>query len=239
MSLLATSLYYWLYAHGAKLLPSGIAGVLSAAIPMFTFAASAVLLRQQESITRFALIGMVVASLGIVCIAQPWQQHGAINGTGVMAIKLGSAILGVSFVYARKFLAPLHIKPLALSTYQMGFAWVSLSLVTPLQNLGAVFQAPSASVALILGLGVMGTGVAYLAYYYLIEKMGAILASTSTYVPPAVALIVGFVFAGESINAIETVGIVIMLLGVICIQFGAMWWHKWQGTPSKHTAVSK
>ena len=239
MSLLATSLYYWLYAHGAKLLPSGIAGVLSAAIPMFTFAASAVLLRQQESITRFALIGMVVASLGIVCIAQPWQQHGAINGTGVMAIMAGSAILGLSFVYARKFLAPLHIKPLALSTYQMGFACVSLSLITPLQNLGAVFQAPSASVALILGLGVMGTGVAYLAYYYLIEKMGAILASTSTYVPPAVALIVGYVFAGESINATETVGIVIMLLGVICIQFGAMWWHKWQGTPSKHAAISK
>ena len=93
--------------------------------------------------------------------------------------------------------------------------------------------------ALILGLGVMGTGVAYLAYYYLIEKMGAILASTSTYVPPAVALIVGFVFAGESINAIETVGIVIMLLGVICIQFGAMWWHKWQGAASKHAAISK
>ena len=52
-------------------------------------------------------------------------------------------------------------------------------------------------------------------------------------------MIVGFVFAGESINAIETVGIVIMLLGVICIQFGAMWWHKWQGTANKHAVISK
>lgn len=229
MSLLATSLYYWLYAHGAKLLPSGIAGVLSASIPLFTFAASAVFLRQQESISRFALIGMVCATAGIVLIAQPWQQQqGALSPLGVMAIMVGSAFIGLSFVYARKFLAPLQLKPIALSTYQMGFACLSMTLVTPLENVGNVFQSNHAAATLILGLGVMGTGVAYLAYYYLIEKMGAVLASTSTYVPPAIALLIGYVFAGETINAGQTMGILILLLGVACIQFGAVLWRKWR-----------
>lgn len=233
MSLLATSLYYWLYAHGTKLLPSGIAGVLSAAIPLFTFASSALLLRKQEPLSVAALLGMVLATAGIVLIAQPWQQQqGALNMQGVWAVMAGSLLIGLSFVYARKYLAPLHIKPIALSTYQMAFACASMTLITPLNQLTQVFQSSHATWALIVGLGVLGTGLAYLAYYYLIEKMGAVLASTSTYVPPAIALFVGYVFAGETINALQGVGIVVLLWGVACIQFGPLLWRKWRPSPT-------
>ena len=232
MSLLATSLYYWLYAHAADLLPSGIAGVLSASIPLFTFVSSALFLRQQERISRPAIIGMLLATSGIVLIAQPWQQNdGALNMLGVWAVMVGSAFIGLSFVYARKFLAPLNIKPIALSTYQMAFACLCMTLVTPFHHLGNVFQSHSASWALFLGLGVLGTGVAYLAYYYLIEQLGAILASTSTYVPPAVALLVGYWFAGETVNFAQSLGIIVLLLGVACIQFGGMLWRRLRPHP--------
>lgn len=37
MSLLATAIYYFAFAKGTSLLPSSIAGLLSGAIPLFTF----------------------------------------------------------------------------------------------------------------------------------------------------------------------------------------------------------
>ena len=40
MSVLATSLYYFAYAAGTARLPSGIAGALSGAIPLFSFVAA-------------------------------------------------------------------------------------------------------------------------------------------------------------------------------------------------------
>lgn len=225
MSLLATTLYYILYAYGTALLPSGIAGVLSASIPLFTFLSSMVFLRQ-EKVSTAAMIGMAWATLGIVLIAEPWKDSGGLNAMGVLAVLAGSLLIGLSFVYARKFLAPLKIKPIALSTYQMLFAFLTMLAITPIDNLGKIFTSPTAAWALILGLGVLGTGIAYLLYYFLIEKMGAVLASTSTYLPPVVALIMGYVFAGETITLMQSIGILVLLLGVACIQFGAMVWRK-------------
>lgn len=37
MSLIATSIYYFAFAAGTSLLPSGVAGALSGAIPLFSF----------------------------------------------------------------------------------------------------------------------------------------------------------------------------------------------------------
>ncbi len=62
----------------------------------------------------------------------------------------------------------------------------------------------------------MGTGLAYIIYYYLIEKIGAIKASSITYIPPFVALIIGF-FVGEDIKFIDFISCVLILVGVFLI----------------------
>lgn len=235
MSLLNTSLHFILYAHGTQYLPSGIAGVLGASIPLFTFVSSMIFLRQ-ESIHGNALIGMALSTIGIVFIAQPWNDQGqGLNLEGVWAVLAGCLLIGLSFVYARKYLAPLDINPTALSTYQMVFAFATMLLLTPTSNLGNVFQSSFASTALILGAGALGTGLAYVAYYYLIEKMGAVLSSTVTYIPPMVALAAGYVLADETINWVQGIGVTILLVGVAFIQFGKTWFSKWF-KPSLNTA---
>jgi drug/metabolite transporter (DMT)-like permease len=54
MSVLATSVYYFAYAAGTALLPSGIAGALSGAIPLFSFVAAALFLRRRATPTGVA-----------------------------------------------------------------------------------------------------------------------------------------------------------------------------------------
>jgi drug/metabolite transporter (DMT)-like permease len=63
MSVLATSLYYYAFAAGTARLPSGIAGALSGAIPLFSFIAAALFLGS-ERVTALRLLGVLVGFSG-------------------------------------------------------------------------------------------------------------------------------------------------------------------------------
>ena len=55
MSLLATSVYYYAFAKGASLLLSSVAGMLSGAIPLFSFVCAWALLRAERPTARSRL----------------------------------------------------------------------------------------------------------------------------------------------------------------------------------------
>jgi drug/metabolite transporter (DMT)-like permease len=218
MALLATVVYYWAFASGTSLLPSGISGVLSGCIPLFSFIVAALALRQ-EKITLRAALGVALGFVGVVCIAKPWAGVGeAINVSGIGYMVLGSLSVGCSFVYAKRYLAGLAIPALALTTYQIGLALVILLLITPFAGMSALSDDLSALIGLIIGLGLLGTGLAYLAYYALIEALGAVGASSVTYVPPVVALLVGYLFGGENIGVTEIAAMLCIFGGVFLLQ---------------------
>lgn len=218
MALLATVIYYWAFASGTSLLLSGVSGVLSGAIPLFSFIVAAIFLRQ-EKITVMRLCGLMLGFAGVILIAKPWQVSGeSISLAGVGYMILGSLSVGISFVYAKKFLADKQIAPLALTTYQIGLALVILACITPFTGITAIAQDSTASLGLIIGLGLLGTGVAYLTYYYLILNLGAVVASSVTYIPPVVALIVGFLAANEQLGMTEILSMVLIMSGVFLLQ---------------------
>lgn len=95
----------------------------------------------------------------------------------------GSASVGLSFVSARRFISGLAIAPAALTTYQMVLALVTLRVVTDLDGVTAIAGDLRAFVALVIGLGLLGTGVAYILYYFIVDRLGAITASSASYIP--------------------------------------------------------
>ncbi|HID7482737.1 TPA: DMT family transporter [Morganella morganii] len=218
MALLATVIYYWAFASGTSLLLSGVSGVLSGAIPLFSFIVAAIFLGQ-EKITLVRLCGLMLGFAGVILIAKPWQVSGeSISLAGVGYMIMGSLSVGISFVYAKKFLADKQIAPLALTTYQIGLALLILACITPFTGITAIAQDSTASLGLIIGLGLLGTGVAYLTYYYLILNLGAVVASSVTYIPPVVALIVGFLAANEQLGVTEILSMVLIMSGVFLLQ---------------------
>ena len=71
----------------------------------------------------------------------------------------------------------------------------------------------------ILGLGALGTGAAFLIYYFIIETLGSVRAAGATYIAPVVAVIIGAVI-GEDITSLEIIALVLILSGVLLIQTG-------------------
>ena len=220
MALLATAIYYFAFAKGTALLLSSLAGMLSGAIPLFTFVAALAFLRSEPVNVR-SIGGTLLGFIGVLLIARPWQSEGAdINLPGVLYMLLGSLSVGLSFVYARKFVSPLGLPALALATYQTGFALVLLLLVTELNGIEKLFSHPGPTLAMVVGLGLLGTGVAYILYYFIVNRLGAIVASGVTYIPPVVALLIGAVLIGEPVQGLDIIAMLVILAGVGLLQSG-------------------
>ncbi|HKE70847.1 MAG TPA: EamA family transporter, partial [Nocardioidaceae bacterium] len=78
-----------------------------------------------------------------------------------------------------------------------------------------------ASIALVVGLGLLGTGVAYILYYFIVRELGAVTASGTTYIPPVVALAIGWLAVGEPLVWWDAVAVLAILAGVVIIRLGS------------------
>ncbi|MEC9196868.1 MAG: DMT family transporter [Pseudomonadota bacterium] len=218
MSVFATSFYYYGFVAGTDLLPSSVAGLLSGAIPIFTFLSAAIFLRDDRP-TRQMAAGVAVGFAGIVLSARPWDSAGGIDPLGVLWMLAGTLSLGVSFVYARRFLSPLRLPPLALATWQTGLAVLTLLVLTDFDGISAIISDTHALWGAIVGLGALGTGGAFLIYYFIIERLGPVRAAGATYIAPLIAVIIGAAM-GEAVTAVELIALALILGGVVLIQTG-------------------
>lgn len=219
MAAVATAFYYVAIVKGTALLPSGVAGVLGGSIAIFTAIASVLFLRT-EKLNALMGLGVIVGFAGIVLIARPWDGgHSPNNLTGV-AWMLGAAIiLGLSYVYVRRFLSPLNLPPLAMVTWQMGLALAILAVLTDYSGMGRLLQDWRATAGVVAGLGILGTGMAFLLYYYLLQELGAVAASGATYITPTVAVLIGWI-AGERVDMLEIAAVALILASIAMLQIG-------------------
>jgi drug/metabolite transporter (DMT)-like permease len=92
-------------------------------------------------------------------------------------------------------------------------------LLLPLVPLGgAPGEIQPESVVALVGLGVLGTGLAYVLFWRVVRGAGATVAATVTYLIPLVSTTLGIAVLGEPLTWNEPVGGVIVLLGVALAQ---------------------
>lgn len=218
MSVLATTFYYYGFVAGTARLPSSIAGLLSGSIPIFTFICAFLFLRQDRPTGKMAA-GVALGFIGIALSAHPWEETDGMMLIGVFWMLAGTLSLGVSFVYAQRFLSPLQHPPLALATWQTGLALLTLAILTDFDGMAAITTDSRAFLGVVLGLGVLGTGGAFFSYYFIIEKLGSVQASGATYIAPVVAVIIGSA-VGEEITGATILALALILGGVVLIQTG-------------------
>lgn len=138
--------------------------------------------------------GLLIGLMGVFLIVNPFEEEtGESIPLGVMRMILGSMSLTLSFVYARKFLVPLKLPASAPTTYQLRFASLILFGVTN------------------------KTGLAYVLYYFVVEKLGNVRASVITYAPPVIALFLGSVLFEEPIEFLDYLATGIIFSGVLLI----------------------
>jgi drug/metabolite transporter (DMT)-like permease len=89
----------------------------------------------------------------------------------------------------------------------------SAILTLPLVALDPPTSAGADAIGAVLALGVLGTGLAFLIFYGLINQLGAARSSIVAYLAPAFSVGYGVALLGESITAGTIAGLALILAG--------------------------
>lgn len=192
---------------------SGYAGMLNSAVPIFALLIGFVVFK--ERITSRQLVGVGVATLGVVCLTLAGMRL-EINGgvIHVFAILLATFFYGVSLNVIKHRLGGLSgVEVTALSFLMILLPSVVVVILSDVQEVFQVAQVKEGVVALLV-LSVVGTAFAVVLFNKLVVFSSVLFASSVTYLIPIFALIFGFLF-GEQLYWQQCVSMLIVLLGVL------------------------
>ncbi len=136
----------------------------------------------------------------------------------------GLVVLGASIswaagsVYARK--ARLPRSPLLATAMEMVAGGIALSLIATFAGEGGQLQLSAFSMKSVLALVyliVFGALIAFTAYIWLLGVSTAARVSTYAYVNPAVAVLLGWLLAGERLDARAGLAVLIILSAVVVV----------------------
>lgn len=212
MALLSNTLPFVLFAAGETEVSSLLAGIINAMTPLLTLVFSLALLPEERPTAR-RVAGIAVGFAGVVVVLAPWEGLGTGSLLGALACLAAATCYGVSFPYLKRHLTGRPETGVAISTVQVGIGAVMLA---PFALLGSLpDETPGVEVWLsILALGCLGTGVAYVLMFNVVQQAGAQTGSMITYLVPVFAIVLGVTVLGEAISWHEPLGGAVILGGV-------------------------
>jgi drug/metabolite transporter (DMT)-like permease len=205
LGLVNNALPFWLLGFAEERIDSGLTAVIQAAAPIFTVLL-AYRVDASQRVARGQLVGVGIGFVGVALLVGVQRGGGLVGALAVVGTALCYAF---SVLFAGRFAA--GIPPLQLSIGQLGAASL---LVAPF----GLAQLPGAmpgwrTLAAVGTLGALGSGIAYLFYFALIQGAGASKAILVTYLVPAFALVYGSVFLHEHVTGRALVGLALILGG--------------------------
>jgi drug/metabolite transporter (DMT)-like permease len=223
-SLLAMLIFvfdYGLLFWAEQRVPSGIAAVILATIPVFMALGEIFFLRTQRLTARLALALLVgMAGVGVLVghTVHLGGAEAAVDPAGACALILAAISWSVAASLTRKLQLP--ASKVMSSGAQMLTGGVLLIVAAALLGEFRGFhpQAVSRGAWLALAyLTVAGSIVAFTAYVWLLHYESPTKVGTYAYVNPVVAVALGYVFANEPISPRTIVGTLLVLVSVVVI----------------------
>lgn len=207
---------FWLIGWAEQHISSGLTGILQSTAPFFTLVIAASFIHD-ERITPGRLAGIGLGFLGILVLsADNIADFGSALGmerlVAELAVVGSSLAYSIGNTYARRNLR--ETRPLILSTGQVGWAVVIVGVLALIVDGGVTLPTVPEAALSVLWLGAIGTGFAYLVFFRILTGWGPTRASMVAYLLPVVAVILGIVVLGESVDAFFLVGATLIVSGV-------------------------
>lgn len=166
---------FLLFAWAEQHVDSGLASIYNATTPLMTTLVALVALPGE----RPSRVGLVAGFTGVVVVLAPWQGvAGTI--TAQAACLVATFCYGLAFVYLRRFISPLGLPTVAVTTVQVSIGAVLMLLAAPFVATTPVHLTWPVVLS-VTALGVVGTGLAYVWNTNVVAGWGATKASTVTY----------------------------------------------------------
>jgi drug/metabolite transporter (DMT)-like permease len=195
--------------EGERRVDAGTAAMLIQVSPVLIALLAALFL--SERFTVFLGIGLALAFGGVALIGlstSPGSNHDVL---GVLLCVLSAVVYSISVILQ---------KPLMARVQAVHVVWLACTVgaIACLPFLGDLVRetadAPAASIAWVVYLGVFPTAIAFTTYAYALTHMNASSLGVTTYLVPPLTIVMGLLFLSEAPPAMAYAGGALALVGV-------------------------
>ncbi len=216
LGLINNAIPFLLISWGQQFIDSGVASVLHASVPLFTLVIAHFFLAD-ERINLQRSVGVVIGFVGIlVLFSKGLGPNAASNSVaGQLAVVVASAFYAGSTVLIRGSLR--NVSPIVQAGIMVIIADLLVWPLVPTLASPVVWPGlPITWIALVF-LGLLGSCIAYLLFFYLIAETGATKTQMVTYAIPVMAVILGIVVRGEALTWQLAAGGLLILVGIAIV----------------------
>lgn len=213
-ALLNSVVPFTLIAWAERSLEAGLATILNATSPVFAFLLTAFVTRH-EAVSGRKLMGVAGGLAGTLLIV----GVDALAGVGrdvwaQLAVVAASACYGGAAVWGRRFAGVDPLLPAA------GSLVIGAAVLVPVSFL---FDRPwtlapsTASLTALLALSVASTALAFVLYFHLVQRLGAVGTTAQAYLRVPIGVAIGVLALGEHLSGTALVGLGLILAGVVAM----------------------
>jgi drug/metabolite transporter (DMT)-like permease len=212
-----SSVPFTLFAFAQTYVSSALASIINAVTPMATVVVMLIAFRS-EKLKTHVVVGLLVGLVGVLVVLGVWQGFGDNEPLAIIALLVAVTCYGIGTPYVRKYIAPLNLSTEVSVFGQVGTAAITLLPVYLISGQYFIATPSLAAIGSVIAIGALGSGVAYLLYYKVLDVVGSAIAASVTYITPVIAVILGVLLLNEQLHWYEPVGGLIVILGAAISQ---------------------
>ena len=199
-------LYNLALNQAERMIDAGTAAMLVNLAPLMVIVIGGFL---GEGFTKALLIGAPISFFGVVLIGM--QHSGNATLSGLLLALLAAVLYAGCTLIQKQLLKTVDSVTLTWTGAALGTAALLPWTGAMIHDLG---HAPASATASGIYMGIFPTAIAFTTWAYVLKRSSAGKTSATTYVVPALAILMGWALLGETPTALTIIGGVLCLLGV-------------------------
>lgn len=191
---------------------SALAGILNSLTPLLVIVLGVLFFKAKLPVKKIA--GVLIGFIGLLILSLSEGGISLQNFGYASLILLATLFYAINVNMVSVYLSDVH--PRHLASVSLAFMSIPAAITAWNHHVFSIIRYDASarlSVAAAILLGIVGTAIATLLFYYLIKKAGALFASLVTYGIPVVAIFWGII-AGEHVSIVQVACLLIILGGV-------------------------
>jgi len=219
LGLIGVAFHQWLQANGLQTAQATTTAWIVATTPIFIALLGWIVLGERLGRNQFA--GMAVAALGVVLVVSKGSLTsllvGHAAGMGDVLVMISAPNWAIYTILSRRLLTRMPPARMIFFVMLAGWVFVTVWLVGFGPGMGELAELSGRGWMAVAGLGILGSGLAYVMYYDALRVLSASQLGVFLNVEPLVTMLLAAPMLGEPITGVVVLGGGLIIAGIYLV----------------------